>query len=49
MWAWIGVFLDASFQLNPASNDAAFWARMTTFLVMGVGGAVGCIVGGLVR
>ena len=48
MWAWIGVFLDASFQLNPASNDAAFWARTTTFLVMGVGGAVGCIVGGLV-
>ena len=48
MWAWIGVFLDASFQLNPADNDAAFWARTTTFLVMGVGGAVGCIVGGLV-
>ena len=48
MWAWIGVFLDASFRLNPASDDAAFWARMATFVVMGVAGAVGCIGGGLV-
>ena len=45
MWAWIGVFLDASFRLNGGA-DPAFWARVTSFLVIGVGGAVGCLAGG---
>ncbi len=48
MWAWIGVFLDASFRLTLAPDGAAFWARAATFLVMGVAGAIGCVGGGLV-
>ena len=45
MWAWIGVFLDASFRLTGGA-DPVFWARVTSFLVIGVGGAVGCLAGG---
>jgi len=45
MWAWLGVFLDASFRLSGGS-DATFWARAATFAVIGVGGAIGCIGGG---
>ncbi len=47
MWAWLGVFLDTSFQLSGAGNDPAFWAKVSTFLVIGVGGAIGCVGGGL--
>jgi MFS family permease len=46
MWAWLGVFLDASFRAAMA-EDAAFWARAATFTIIGVGGAIGCIAGGL--
>jgi MFS family permease len=46
MWAWIGVFLDASFRINAAGFDPAFLARSTTFIVIGVGGVAGCLVGG---
>jgi MFS family permease len=46
MWAWIGVFLDASFSLVIDGDAAAINARIATFLVMGVGGAIGCIAGG---
>ncbi len=47
MWAWIGVFLDASFRFNSGGyDDSAFLARATTFLVMGLGGVVGCLAGG---
>ena len=46
MWAWIGVFLDASFRLNSAGMDPAVTARVATFLVMGVGGVIGCVAGG---
>ena len=48
MWAWLGVFLDASFRLTIVDGDAAFWARLATFAAFGVGGAVGCLAGGLV-
>ncbi len=47
MWAWIGVFLDASFQLTL--GDGAVTARraaLSTFAIMGAG-AIGCIAGGL--
>lgn len=47
MWAWIGVFLAASFQINSAGLDADILARATTFVVMGVGGFAGCLAGGL--
>ncbi|MEW5726763.1 MAG: MFS transporter [Pseudomonadota bacterium] len=43
MWAWIGGFLAASFAQR---GIAAEWAGAATFLVVGVGGAVGCLGGG---
>ncbi len=46
MWAWIGVFLDASFRLNSAGWEPATLARTATFVVMGVGGVIGCLAGG---
>ena len=47
MWAWLAVFLDASFRLSLES-DPENWARLASFLSIGVGGALGCIAGGLV-
>ncbi len=46
MWAWIGVFLDASFRINAAGMEPGFLARSVTFGVMGLGGVVGCVAGG---
>ena len=46
MWAWIGVFLDASFRLSLPGETAAFWARAAAFAVIGAGG-LGCVAGGL--
>ena len=43
MWAWIGAFLTASFAVRGV---AAEWAGAATFLVVGLGGAVGCLGGG---
>jgi MFS family permease len=48
MWAWIGVFLDASFRTEMAAGPAAYWARLATFAVIGVGGALGCVLGGVI-
>lgn len=48
MWAWIGVFLHASFTLRVADpGAAAVYAALATFATIGAG-AVGCIVGGAV-
>lgn len=47
MWAWLGVFLDASFRLSMAQDSAVLWARLATFAAIGVGGAIGCLLGGL--
>jgi predicted MFS family arabinose efflux permease len=46
MWAWIGVFLAASFRINSAGHEPEFLARMAAFVVMGVGGMLGCLAGG---
>ena len=46
MWAWIGLFLNASFAVNPASASAPFLAKLITFATIGVG-ALGCLFGGL--
>ncbi|MCH8237082.1 MAG: MFS transporter [Proteobacteria bacterium] len=46
MWAWLGVFLDASFRISMAEGEAAFWARTATFVVIGVGGGIGCLGAG---
>jgi MFS family permease len=46
MWAWIGVFLQASFATKLASGDASKVAKLVTFATVGIG-AVGCVLGGL--
>ena len=46
MWAWIGIFLLASFELNSGGYDPESAARFATFLVMGVGGVIGCLAAG---
>lgn len=47
MWAWIGVFLDASFQITLGEGaSTARWAAFSTFAIMGAG-AIGCIAGGV--
>ncbi len=47
MWAWIGVFLDASFQITMGVGaSTARWAALSTFAIMGAG-AIGCIAGGV--
>jgi MFS family permease len=45
MWAWIAVFLQASFDRVMLSDDAAFWARVGAFMTVG-SGAIGCLVAG---
>ncbi|MEE2970544.1 MAG: MFS transporter, partial [Pseudomonadota bacterium] len=47
MWAWLGMFLDASFRLILPPDSAAFWAQAATFGAIGFGGGLGCILGGL--
>ena len=46
MWAWIGVFLQASFALRLPSEIAGTAAKLVTFATVGIG-AVGCVAGGL--
>lgn len=47
MWAWIGVFLHASFTLALGdSSPAAFLAALATFATIAAG-ALGCVAGGL--
>ncbi len=46
MWAWIGLFLNASFALRPDGGRAAFYAKLITFAVIGMG-AIGSLLGGL--
>ncbi|MDA1097531.1 MAG: MFS transporter [Proteobacteria bacterium] len=47
MWAWLVVFLDASFRQVMAVDAAAWWSRLATFGAMGIGGAIGCLAGGV--
>jgi MFS family permease len=46
MWTWIGLFLAASFRISSGGHDPDVLARVTTFIVIGVGGAAGCLAGG---
>ncbi len=46
MWAWIGVFLHASFLLSMPAGAAGTFAALATFAIIGAG-AVGCVAGGL--
>jgi hypothetical protein len=47
MWAWIGVFLNASFALSLPPESAQVDARLAAFATIGAG-ALGCVVAGLV-
>ena len=47
MWAWIGVFLDASFRLALGRPDAAYLAKLATFATIATG-ALGCLAGGYI-
>ena len=46
MWAWIAVFLQASFAQVMAPEVAPTAAKLATFATVGIG-AVGCLAGGL--
>jgi len=46
MWAWIGVFLQASFALTMPADEAPAAAKLATFATIAAG-AVGCLAGGL--
>jgi MFS family permease len=45
MWAWMVVFLNASFALNPGGAEAPLYAKLLTFATVAVG-ALGCLFGG---
>lgn len=47
MWAWLGIFLAASFEINSGGYDPDLLARYATFAVIGAGGLIGCLAGGL--
>jgi len=46
MWAWIGVFLNASFALSLPAGTAQVAARLAAFATI-ASGAVGCVAAGL--
>ena len=46
MWAWIGVFLQASFAQNLAGDTASLAAKLVTFATIAIG-ALGSLLGGL--
>ncbi len=46
MWAWIGVFLHASFAHTMAPGAASGAAKLVAFATIGIG-ALGCLAGGL--
>ncbi len=46
MWAWIGLFLNASFQYRLPADEAALGAYLGSFLVIAAG-ALGCLLAGL--
>ncbi len=47
MWAWIVVFLDASFLIVLPGETAAFYAKLAAFATLAAG-ALGCLVAGIV-
>jgi len=45
MWAWIGVFLQSSFQLTMDADSAFTLSKFATFATVGSGG-LGCVIAG---
>ena len=46
MWAWVAVFLEASFLVRMGAEPASFYARIATFATV-ASGAAGCLGAGL--
>lgn len=47
MWAWVGVFMQASFLAAQPGETSIVAAKYATFATIGIG-ALGCVAGGLV-
>lgn len=47
MWAWLSIFLNNSFSLSLNKTDLSMVVELYSFLAIGVFGAMGCIVGGM--
>ncbi len=47
MWAWVAVFLEASFTTTMSAEPASYFARLATFATLG-SGAIGCLLAGLI-
>ena len=45
MWAWVGVFLQSSFQLTMDANSAFTFSKFATFATVASGG-LGCVIAG---
>jgi MFS family permease len=45
MWTWIGIFLQASFQVKMNDDRAFVLSKIATFVVIGSGG-IGCVIAG---
>lgn len=45
LWAWLAVFLTASFATRMAAAEAGFWAALATFVAIGAG-APACLLAG---
>jgi MFS family permease len=45
MWAWVGVFLQSSFQLSMDSDSAFVFSKVATFAAIASGG-LGCVMAG---
>lgn len=45
LWAWLAVFLEASFRFHMPVEAARFWGSFATFAAIGLGG-LGCVVAG---
>lgn len=45
LWAWLAVFLEASFRASGAVGDPGLWAGLGTFVAIGAGG-LGCVAAG---
>ena len=46
MWAWIGLFITASFEATFSAEDAPLFSKLLTFATIGIG-ALGALLGGV--
>ena len=48
MWTWIPVFIFSSFAFYYSGSKLSFMAGIVSFLIIGVSGAIGSILGGII-